>query len=110
MAAAPIEQGRLLGCPALQPITLQHTATSAQIALAWALQRDPLNAIPSARTPSHVRQNATARDIELTRNDLYTLDRVPASYPAASARSSVTAPSVQVSQLWPWLSAAEFRS
>jgi diketogulonate reductase-like aldo/keto reductase len=108
MADSPIKQVRLLGCSTPQPIALQHNATPAQIAPAWALQHDGVNAIP--RPPSHIRSNATAGDIELTRNDLYTLDRVLASYPAASARSSVTAPSVQVSPLWPWLSAAEFRS
>jgi diketogulonate reductase-like aldo/keto reductase len=110
MADSPIEQGQLLGRPALQPIALQHDATPEQIALAWAFQHDRANAIPGAQTPSHVRQNATAGDIELTRNNLHTLGRFAAGYPAASVRSSVTAPSVQVSQLWPWLSAAEFRS
>jgi diketogulonate reductase-like aldo/keto reductase len=75
MAYSPIEQGRLLECPALQPIALQHNATPAQIALAWVLQHDGVNAIPRAGTPSHVRQNAAARDIELTRDDLHALDR-----------------------------------
>jgi len=75
MAYSPIEQGRLLDHPALQPIALQHNATPAQIALAWVLQHDGVNAIPRAGTPSHVRQNAAARDIELTRDDLHTLDR-----------------------------------
>jgi diketogulonate reductase-like aldo/keto reductase len=75
MAYSPIEQGRLLESPALQPIALQHNATPAQIALAWVLQHDGVNAIPRARTPSHVRQNAAARDIELTRDDLRALDR-----------------------------------
>jgi diketogulonate reductase-like aldo/keto reductase len=87
MADSPIEQGRLLGCPALQP-----------------------TAIPGAQPPSHVRQNATAGDIDPTRNDLHTVGRVAASDPATSVQSSATAPSVQVSQLWSWLSAAEFRS
>lgn len=75
MAYSPIEQGRLLAHPALQPIALQHNATPAQIALAWVLQHDGVNAIPRAGTPSHVRQNAAARDIELTRDELHALDR-----------------------------------
>ncbi len=37
MAYSPIEQGRLLDHPALQPIALQHNATPAQVALAWVL-------------------------------------------------------------------------
>lgn len=75
MAYSPIEQGRLLEHPALQPIAQQHNATPAQIALAWVLQHDGVNAIPRAGTPLHVRQNAAARDIELTRDELHTLDR-----------------------------------
>jgi diketogulonate reductase-like aldo/keto reductase len=75
MAYSPIEQGRLLEHPALQPIAQRHDATPAQIALAWVLQHDGVAAIPRARTLPHVRQNAAARDIELTRNDLHDLDR-----------------------------------
>jgi diketogulonate reductase-like aldo/keto reductase len=75
MAYSPIEQGRLLEHPALQPIAQRHDATPAQIALAWVLQHDGVAAILRAGTLSHVRQNAAARDIELTRNDLRDLDR-----------------------------------
>jgi diketogulonate reductase-like aldo/keto reductase len=75
MAYSPIEQGRLLDHPTLRPIAQRHNATPAQIALAWVLRHDSVNAIPRAGTPSHVRQNAAARDIELTRDDLHALDR-----------------------------------
>jgi diketogulonate reductase-like aldo/keto reductase len=75
MAYSPIEQGRLLEHPALQPIAQRHDATPAQIALAWVLQHDGVAAIPRAGTLSHVRQNAAARDIKLTGNDLHDLDR-----------------------------------
>jgi diketogulonate reductase-like aldo/keto reductase len=75
MAYSPIEQGRLLECPALQPIAQRHDATPAQIALAWVLQHDGVNAVPRARTLSHIRQNAAARDIELTGEDLDHLDQ-----------------------------------
>ena len=75
MAYSPIEQGRLVDHPALQSIARLHNATPAQVALAWVLNHDGVNAIPRAGTPSHVRQNAAARDIELTREDLRTLDQ-----------------------------------
>ncbi|WP_264043860.1 aldo/keto reductase [Mycolicibacterium hodleri] len=74
MAYSPIEQGRLLEHPALQPIARRPDATPAQIALAWVLHHDGVIAIPRAGTPSHVRQNAAARDIELTDVDLKDLD------------------------------------
>ncbi|MEW5809699.1 MAG: aldo/keto reductase [Actinomycetota bacterium] len=75
MAYSPIEQGRLLDHPALQPIARRHNATPAQIALAWALAHDGVNAIPRAGTPAHVQQNAAARDIGLTNDDLHALDQ-----------------------------------
>ena len=75
MAYSPIEQGRLLKYPALQSIARRHNATPAQLALAWVLQHDGVSAIPRAGKPSHVRQNAAARDIELTNEELDILDR-----------------------------------
>ncbi|HTZ15753.1 MAG TPA: aldo/keto reductase [Mycobacterium sp.] len=75
MAYSPIEQGRLIESPTLQPIAQRHNATPAQIALAWVLQHDGVIAIPRAGTLTHVRQNAAARGIELTRDDLHALDR-----------------------------------
>ncbi|MDX1888812.1 aldo/keto reductase [Mycolicibacterium sp. 050158] len=75
MAYSPVEQGRLLEHRALQPIARRHGATAAQIALAWVLNHEAVNEIPRAGTPSHVRQNAAARDIELNGEDLHALDR-----------------------------------
>jgi len=68
-------KGRLLEYPALQSIGRRHNATPAQLALAWVLQHDGVSAIPRARTPSHVGQNAAAQDVELTSEEFDTLDR-----------------------------------
>jgi diketogulonate reductase-like aldo/keto reductase len=75
MAYSPIEQGRLLGHPLLQGVAARHGATPAQVALAWVLRQDSVNAIPKAGTPAHVRENRTALDLHLTEQDLATLDR-----------------------------------
>lgn len=96
MADSPIEQGRLLGCPALQPISLQHNVVPNT--LRWS---GHFNTTVSTLSPAPERfptfaQKAAARDIELTRDDLHTLDRVRASYPAAFTRSSVITPPAQV--------------
>ncbi|WP_433282425.1 aldo/keto reductase [Pseudonocardia xinjiangensis] len=78
MAYSPIEQGRLLGEPGLTEVARRHGATPAQVALAWVLHRDATIAIPKAADPEHVRENAAARDLALTADDLETLD---ASFP-----------------------------
>jgi diketogulonate reductase-like aldo/keto reductase len=74
MAYSPIEQGRLLGHPALDEVARHHDATPAQIALAWVLRNDGVNAIPRAGTPGHVRDNAAALQIRLGDEDLRALD------------------------------------
>ncbi|RKT90130.1 Aldo/keto reductase [Saccharopolyspora antimicrobica] len=79
MAYSPIEQGRLLGEPALRRVAERHEATPAQIAIAWVLAQDGVCAIPKAATPEHVDQNRAALDIELTAADLAELD---AAFPA----------------------------
>jgi diketogulonate reductase-like aldo/keto reductase len=75
MAYSPIEQGRLLGHRELQGVAARHSATPAQVALAWVLRQDGVNAIPRAGTPAHVRENRAALDLRLTEQDLAALDR-----------------------------------
>jgi diketogulonate reductase-like aldo/keto reductase len=75
MAYSPVEQGRLARNGRLDAIAARHDATPAQIALAWALMRPGVIAIPKAVKPEHVRQNVAATDIRLTAEDLAELDR-----------------------------------
>lgn len=75
MAYSPVGQGgRMLRHRALAEVAARHGATPAQIALAWTLRHPHVVSIPKAADPDHVRQNAAARDIALTTNDLATLD------------------------------------
>ncbi|HEX4768871.1 MAG TPA: aldo/keto reductase [Lichenihabitans sp.] len=75
MAYSPVEQGRMLGHPALDAVARRHEATTAQVALAWLLRRDGLIAIPKAATVDHVRDNRGAADLVLETGDLAELDR-----------------------------------
>lgn len=74
MAYSPIEQGRLLGHPALRAVAGRHDATPAQVALAWVLRQDGVITVPKAGTPEHVRENRRALDLQLTDEDLGQLD------------------------------------
>jgi diketogulonate reductase-like aldo/keto reductase len=76
MAYSPVGHGRgLLGNATLKKIAQSHDATPAQIALAWVLRRPGVVAIPKASKKSHVRDNAGALKIELTKENLAELDR-----------------------------------
>jgi diketogulonate reductase-like aldo/keto reductase len=74
MAYSPIEQGRLLGEPALARVARRLGATPAQVALAWVLRQDGVIAIPKAATPRHVEDNRAALDLRLGPDDLAELD------------------------------------
>ncbi|MEJ6785405.1 aldo/keto reductase [Aminobacter sp. Piv2-1] len=74
MAYSPVEQGELARDRGLRGIAARHGATPAQVALAWVLAQDGVIAIPKASRLEHVRQNAAARDICLTPEDIAELD------------------------------------
>jgi diketogulonate reductase-like aldo/keto reductase len=74
MAYSPIEQGRILGSPALRDIALRHRASPVQVALAWVLRLGNICAIPRASQPEHVSENRAALDIPLDHDDLVALD------------------------------------
>lgn len=79
MAYSPVGQaGRLLKCKALLEVARRHDATTAQIAIAWALRHPGVIAIPKASSVDHVRENAAAASIKLTVDDLAAID---AAYP-----------------------------
>jgi diketogulonate reductase-like aldo/keto reductase len=76
MAYSPVGHGRgLLENPTLKEITERHDATTSQIALTWVLRHPGVIAIPKASNEEHVRANARAIEMELTKKDLATLDQ-----------------------------------
>ncbi|HET7326293.1 MAG TPA: aldo/keto reductase [Nocardioidaceae bacterium] len=75
MAYSPIEQGRLLGDPALGEVAARHDVGPAQVALAWVLRADGVLPIPRASSRAHVDDNVAALDLRLTDEDLAVLDR-----------------------------------
>jgi len=83
MAYSPIEQGRMLGNPALQRVAARRGATAAQVALAWLLGQRDVMVIPKAARPEHVRDNRAALDLELTAEDLAELNQ---AFPAPSRK------------------------
>jgi diketogulonate reductase-like aldo/keto reductase len=75
MAYSPLDQGRILNNRALKGVAVRHRATAAQVALAWLLAHEQTIVIPKSASESHVRENAAARDIHLSKEDCAALDR-----------------------------------
>jgi diketogulonate reductase-like aldo/keto reductase len=75
MAYSPIEQARMLGSSELKKLAEKRGVTAAQLALAWLLHQDGVIAIPKAGRVDHLRENAAALTITLSKDDLAALDR-----------------------------------
>ena len=61
--------------PALDRVATRHSATPAQVALAWVLRQNGVIAIPKAGVPKHVRENRAALEVQLTEQDIAELNR-----------------------------------
>ena len=75
MAYCPLGQGgALLRDPAIVAVARRLGAQPAQVALAWALRQPGVLVIPKASDPRHVRANAHAARLQLSDEDLATID------------------------------------
>ena len=74
MAYSPIEQGRLLTHPILKAMAQSRNVTAAQVAIAWLLHQDHVIVIPKSSRIEHVEQNRAALDLQLSGDELNTLN------------------------------------
>jgi len=80
----------------LREVADAHAATSAQIALAWAIHHPAVAAIPGASSVEQLESNVAAAEIELDDDEYQALDKVsarlrPATVPDAPDRLSLSA-------------------
>ena len=79
MGYSPLgEGGSFLRSRALKQIAKQYKVTPAQIAIAWSLRSNKVLSIPKATNLEHVRENAAAAELTLTKEDL---DLIDAEFP-----------------------------
>ena len=80
MAYSPLDQaGSLLGSAVVASVAEKHSASTAQIALAWLLHQPGTVVIPKSVHPERIQENFDAVNIQLSDDDLATLD---AAFPA----------------------------
>jgi diketogulonate reductase-like aldo/keto reductase len=80
MAYSPLDQASsLLRAPVLTEMAARHSASAAQIALAWLLHQPNTVVIPKSVRPQRIEENFAALNIELSAGDLAELDE---AYPA----------------------------
>jgi diketogulonate reductase-like aldo/keto reductase len=78
MAYSPFghHAGKLLGSSVLQAVARRHNTTPAAVAIAFGLRGGNVISIPKAANLAHVRENAAAMTIQLTAEDMATIDAV----------------------------------
>jgi len=67
----------------LRDVAAAHTATPAQVALAWLIAQGPVVAIPGARTVAQLEENVAAAELELSGPELDRLTAASAHFGAA---------------------------
>jgi len=74
MAYSPIDQGALAGAAALRAVAARHSATPAQVALAWLVAHPGVIVIPKAVRADHLRHNWDAMRLQLDDPDRAAID------------------------------------
>ncbi len=80
IAYSPLVRGALFGNKykqlnwTLNEIGRKHNRTVSQVALAWLLSKEPVVVIPKASSIEHVRENAAAAGLELSKEELAKID------------------------------------
>ena len=73
---APLGGGRLVD-PMVERFAAAHDATDRQVALAWLLARSPVMLpIPGTGSVAHLEENAAARELRLTPQEIGELNRL----------------------------------
>ncbi|MGQ4555192.1 aldo/keto reductase [Halobellus sp. GM3] len=76
VAYSPIVRGAVADVPEIAAVAEKHDATAAQVSLAWLFAKENVTPIPKAASPSHIRENYAALDLELDDEDIQKIDGV----------------------------------
>lgn len=76
VAYAPLAQGRVFDVDAIGTVADKHDVSAAAVSLAWLLAKDDVAAIPRTSTVDHLRDNFSARDVELDAEDVERIDAI----------------------------------
>lgn len=80
VAYSPLAQGEVFDVPEIQEVAQKHNATPAQVSIAWSLSKENVAVIPKASSEEHMRDNLTARDLELDTDDIERIESIEREY------------------------------
>ncbi|MHB0875028.1 MAG: aldo/keto reductase [Anaerolineae bacterium] len=73
-AYTPVEHGRVTRSDSINAMARHKGATPAQIAIAWLIAKPGVITIPQSKVADHLRENLGALDVELSDEEMRTLD------------------------------------
>jgi 2,5-diketo-D-gluconate reductase B len=76
VAYSPLARGNVFDIPEVRTIAEKHSVSEAQVSLAWLLSKDNVHAIPKAASPSHIKDNYEALNLELDDADIEKIDGI----------------------------------
>ena len=76
VAYAPIARNAVADVPEIREVAAKHDATPAQVSLAWAMEKESVAVIPKSGTPTHIRENYLAREVDLDEADVARIDGI----------------------------------
>jgi 2,5-diketo-D-gluconate reductase B len=76
-AYRPLVKGQVASDPVIAEIAAAHTATPAQVAIAWLVGQAGVSAVPKASSPERRRENLAALELELTAGERARIDTLP---------------------------------
>ena len=76
VAYCPIARNEVADVPQIADIAAAHDATPAQMSLAWLHAKDQVTPIPRSSAPEHIRENHAALDLDLTPEEIATIDGI----------------------------------
>lgn len=75
VAYSPLARGKVFNVPELTEIAEANGVSEAQVSLAWLREKD-VTAIPKATSEAHIRDNWDSLDVNLTDDDIATIDAI----------------------------------
>ncbi len=73
---SPLAGGRVETVDAVVDVAKRHETTPEAVAIAWALEKEPVVTVPKASSRRHLRANLAAADLTLDRADVAAIDAI----------------------------------
>lgn len=76
VAYSPLARGYVFDSPVIREVAEKHGVSEAQVSIAWLLSKENVCVVPKATSEAHIRDNLSARTLELDPEDIDRIDDI----------------------------------